>query len=159
MYQEFVHHTSISNMVDKIDEATPIDTTHIEATPTGNTTIRGCIDVVSLCMDPTDSTTSDSVNAQYGIDAVSHYPDNAPIIDDKIRKGEHIIKLAQTGTGHINLAQCWTTVYSWRFKKQESMPKRRTTLAEKFPGQIENTRQQSLGWCRTNEVKVRECAK
>ena len=99
MCQELVHHTPTTNMVDYIDEATPIDTTPIDTTPIDNTANPADgIDAVSLYPDPIDTTTSDNTNTQDDIDVKTIiYADTdsvvcmSPKVDVKLRKGEYII--------------------------------------------------------------------
>ena len=80
MCQELNHHTSTPNMVDHIDESTPIDTTTVETTPIETTPIV-YHDVASL------------------------YPN----IDVKLRKGKYIFEMDKYENGKINFELCLET--------------------------------------------------
>lgn len=156
MCQELVHHTSTTNMVDYIgEEPTPIDTTPIDTTS---------IDTTSI---------DNTANPADGIDAVSLYPDTlanpqddidpiAPIVDVKLRKGEYIIKIAKTNTDAINFEQVLDSALKkivFNAFRRDTKPKRRRTVAEMTPEQIEKARQHRLNWYRKNKDKVRIYAK
>ena len=167
MCQELVHHTPTTNMAYYIDEATPIDTTPIDNTANP----PDYVDAVSLYPDPIDTTTSDNANPQDGIDVQTIlYADTdsvvcmSPKVDVKLRKGEYIITVAKTNTNAINLEQCLETamkkIVLMAFKKEtKPRPKRRKTIVDMTPEQIEKARQQRLDWYRKNKDRVREYTK
>ena len=85
--------------------------------------------------------------------------DNPPKIDVKIRKGEYIIKIPNTGTDKTNIESCLETamkkIVLLAFKNGTKTKKKRKTIVDMTPEQIEKARIQRLEWYRKNKENVR----
>ena len=85
--------------------------------------------------------------------------DNSPKIDVKFRKGEYIIKLANTATDEDNIESCLVMamkkIVFLAFKNSTKIKKKRKTIADMSPEQIEKARIQRLDWYRENKEKVK----
>ena len=85
--------------------------------------------------------------------------DNSPKIDVKFRKGEYIIKMANTGTDENNMESCleaaMNNIVFLAFKNGTKIKKKRKTIADMSPEQIEKARTQRLEWYRNNKERVK----